>query len=45
MDDDLCDKYFVKLLGDLGRYIHDTWKQHYTMNTNVSFYNYNYMSV
>ena len=35
MDDDLCDKYFVKLPGDLGRYIHDTWKQNYIMNTNI----------
>ena len=35
MDDNLCDKYFVKLPGDLGRYIHDTWKQNYTTNTNI----------
>nr|KAJ0203254.1 hypothetical protein LSAT_V11C500251700 [Lactuca sativa] len=27
MDDNLCDNYFIKLPGDLGRYIHETWKQ------------------
>nr|KAJ0224757.1 hypothetical protein LSAT_V11C100030830 [Lactuca sativa] len=35
MDDNLCDKYFIKLPGDLGRYIHETWKQQYGEQKNL----------
>jgi ribonuclease HI len=35
MDDDLCNKYFIKLPGDLGKNIHELWKQQYGEQRNL----------